>query len=289
MCNVNNLITSDYHSRYRAPGTFRPSGKLDPTPPARGVDVIEVSKNHKADEAQAQTMALSETLGELCPGSVGFLRFSWKLEASRSAASRTGSIKCLTGPISDLLLAVCSLPSFWQWWTISIKILVDRGPSSSRLKKIIEIEISFHYSIGFAVNSKAKQAYDPLIDDYDLDNEEDEECVVTKVKRSTDQISVQLDSYQQAVGLFGNPMAIRQRKTRSPANAPQKSKGKGASSSSTPKVPPPKKTESKRLHQLIDEDDEDDEEMEEEFGVSEDDEEEVELGIDVDDDEEDSE
>ncbi|KAD3640028.1 hypothetical protein E3N88_29251 [Mikania micrantha] len=27
----------DYHSRYRAPGTFRPSGKLDPTPPARGV------------------------------------------------------------------------------------------------------------------------------------------------------------------------------------------------------------------------------------------------------------
>ncbi|KAD4585403.1 hypothetical protein E3N88_23004 [Mikania micrantha] len=73
------------------------------------------------------------------------------------------------------------------------------------------------------------------------------------------------------------------------ANAPQKSKGKGASSSSTPKVPPPKKTESKRLHQLIDKDDEDDEEMEEEFGVSEDDEEDVELGIDVDDDEEDSE
>ncbi|KAL8204296.1 hypothetical protein R6Q57_009919 [Mikania cordata] len=69
------------------------------------------------------------------------------------------------------------------------------------------------------------------------------------------------------------------------ANAPQKSKGKGASSSSTPKVPPPKKTESKRLHQLIDEDDEDDE-MEEKFGVSEDDEEDVELGIDVDDDEE---
>ncbi|KAD4888690.1 hypothetical protein E3N88_20763 [Mikania micrantha] len=96
------------------------------------------------------------------------------------------------------------LPSFWQWWTISIEILVDRGPS--RLKNI--------------------------------------------------------------------------------ANAPQKSKGKGASSSSTPKVPPPKKTESKRLHQLIDEDDEDDEEMEEEFGVSEDDEEDVELGIDVDDEEE---
>ncbi|KAD6454083.1 hypothetical protein E3N88_08789 [Mikania micrantha] len=97
------------------------------------------------------------------------------------------------------------LPSFW--WTISIEILVDRGPS--RLKNI--------------------------------------------------------------------------------ANAPQKSKGKGASSSSTPKVPPPKKTESKRLHQLIDEDNEDDEEMEAEFGVSEDDEEDVELGIDVDDDEEDSE
>ncbi|KAD5317730.1 hypothetical protein E3N88_17676 [Mikania micrantha] len=26
----------DYHSRYRAPGTFRPTGKPDPTPPARG-------------------------------------------------------------------------------------------------------------------------------------------------------------------------------------------------------------------------------------------------------------
>ncbi|KAD2392709.1 hypothetical protein E3N88_39686 [Mikania micrantha] len=70
-------------------------------------------------------MALSATLGELCPGSVGFLRFLRKREASRSATSRTGSIKCLTGPI-------------------------------------------------------AKQAYDPLIDDYDLDNKEDEECVVTK-------------------------------------------------------------------------------------------------------------
>ncbi|KAD6118797.1 hypothetical protein E3N88_10068 [Mikania micrantha] len=73
------------------------------------------------------------------------------------------------------------------------------------------------------------------------------------------------------------------------ANAPKKSKGKGASSCSTPKVPLPKNTQSKRLHKLIDEDDEDDEEMEEEFGVSEDDEEDVELGIDVDDDEEDSE
>ncbi|KAD7117496.1 hypothetical protein E3N88_04764 [Mikania micrantha] len=56
---------------------------------------------------------------------------------------------------------------------------------------------------------------------------------------------------------------------------------KGASSS-TPKVPPTKKTQSKRLHELIDEDDE---EMEEESGVSEDEEEDVVFGIDVDDDE----
>ncbi|KAD5803672.1 hypothetical protein E3N88_15032 [Mikania micrantha] len=27
----------DYHPRYRAPGTFRPTGASDPTPPARGV------------------------------------------------------------------------------------------------------------------------------------------------------------------------------------------------------------------------------------------------------------
>ncbi|KAD3068860.1 hypothetical protein E3N88_36740 [Mikania micrantha] len=126
-------------------------------------------------------------------------------------------------------------------------------------------QLKFWWTTGlWTISSEkhAKQAYDPLIDDYDLDNEEDEECVVTKASGASEPIYY----------------------TR--ANAPQKSKGKGASSSSTPKVPPPKKTESKRLHQLIDEDDEDDEEMEEEFGVSEDDEEDVELGIDVDDDEE---
>ncbi|KAD5802332.1 hypothetical protein E3N88_13692 [Mikania micrantha] len=60
--------------------------------------------------------------------------------------------------------------------------------------------------------------------------------------------------------------------------------GKGVSSSLTPKVPPPRRTQSKRLHQLINEDDEYDEEMEEDFGVSENDEEDVVLGIDVDDD-----
>ncbi|KAD5961022.1 hypothetical protein E3N88_12495 [Mikania micrantha] len=34
----------DYHSRYRAPETFRPSGKPDPTPPARGVTLTDSEK-----------------------------------------------------------------------------------------------------------------------------------------------------------------------------------------------------------------------------------------------------
>ncbi|KAD4179524.1 hypothetical protein E3N88_28115 [Mikania micrantha] len=115
--------------------------------------------------------------------------------------------------------------------------------------------------------AKSKQAYDPMEDDFDLDDEEEEDCVVT-----------QMGLYQDAVGLFGNPMAKRQRKTRSP--------GKGPSSSTTPREPPPKKVSYKKIHELIDEE-EDDEEIEEEIGESEDEEEDVVLG--VDDDYEDSE
>ncbi|KAD4385698.1 hypothetical protein E3N88_25867 [Mikania micrantha] len=36
----------DYHSRYRAPGTFRPSRKPDPTPPARELATLTFGDKH---------------------------------------------------------------------------------------------------------------------------------------------------------------------------------------------------------------------------------------------------
>ncbi|KAD4180290.1 hypothetical protein E3N88_28881 [Mikania micrantha] len=50
MCNVNNLITFDYHSRYRAPGTFRPTGT--PILPRRlgGFDLTGMGTRLKEDE-----------------------------------------------------------------------------------------------------------------------------------------------------------------------------------------------------------------------------------------------
>ncbi|KAD6118798.1 hypothetical protein E3N88_10069 [Mikania micrantha] len=74
----------------------------------------------------------------------------------------------------DSRLKILKVEILVEWWTISIEQLSCGKCPEHVCQQMKDFMLK---------KAKAKQAYDPLVDGYDLDNEEDEECVVTKACR----------------------------------------------------------------------------------------------------------